>query len=57
MSTAFRPLQLILLVDVRVLAIAPIESSVDVDACRPGVYSQASGGRSLRGGLDAAMFQ
>jgi len=38
-----------------VSAIRPIRPQ-DVDAYRPGVYSQASGGRSLRGGLPAATF-
>ncbi|HKN76677.1 MAG TPA: hypothetical protein VJW94_15970 [Candidatus Acidoferrum sp.] len=58
MSTASRGMQLILLVDVTVPAEALPDSSrrlQDVDACGSEVYSQASGGRSLRGGIPAAM--
>jgi CDP-diacylglycerol--glycerol-3-phosphate 3-phosphatidyltransferase len=51
MSTAFRAVQLIPLVDVTVPAPAFSHPSADVDARRTGVYSQASGGPSLRGGL------
>jgi hypothetical protein len=32
------------------------QTSPDVDDRRAGVYSQASGGRSLRGGLTSATF-
>jgi hypothetical protein len=56
MSTASSRPQLILVVDVTVPAAARDESSPDVDARRVEVYSQASGGRNLRGGLSAAKF-
>jgi hypothetical protein len=56
MSTASPAAQLIPLVDVTVPAPVLSHPSADVDARRAGVYSQASGGRSLRGGLPAAAF-
>jgi hypothetical protein len=56
MSTASSRPQLILVVDVTVPAAARDESLPDVDARRVEVYSQASGGRNLRGGLSAAKF-
>jgi hypothetical protein len=56
MSTASRAAQLIPVVDVTVPAPVLSHLSADVDARRAGVYSQASGGRSLRGGLPAAAF-
>jgi hypothetical protein len=48
--------QLIPLVDVTVPGPALSHPSADVDARKAGVYSQASGGRSLRGGLPTAKF-
>ena len=56
MSTACGGAQLILLVDVTVPLGIPPGALSDVDACRAEVYSQASGGRSLRGGLSSAKF-
>ena len=56
MSTAFAQPQLILVVGVTVPGATRIDSSADVDARQAEVYSQASGGRSLRGGLSAATF-
>jgi hypothetical protein len=59
MSTALRGTQLISLVDVTVPEEVLLDSSetlTGVDARRAEVYSQASGGRSLRGGLPAAML-
>lgn len=56
MSIAFHSAQLILVVGVTVPARAATNPPPDVDARGLEVYSQASGGRSLRGGLAAAMF-
>jgi hypothetical protein len=59
MSTNIRRVQLILLVNVTVPAKTPpihTRALRNIDACRAEVYSQASGGRSLRGGLPAAML-
>jgi hypothetical protein len=46
LTLQYRPRQLFLLLD----------ASATVDACQSGGYSQASGGRSLRGGLITATF-
>jgi hypothetical protein len=56
MSTAFRAMQLIPLVDVTVPAPALSLTFGDVDAREAGGYSQASGGRSIRGGIPTATF-
>ena len=56
MSTAFRATQLIPLVDVTVPAPALSLTFGDVDAREAGGYSQASGGRSIRGGIPTATF-
>ena len=56
MSTASRAAQLIPLVDVTVPAPALSSAFGDVDARGAGVYSQASGGRSIRGGIPTATF-
>ena len=56
MSTASRTAQLIPLVDVTVPAPALSPTFGDIDARGAGVYSQASGGRSIRGGIPIATF-